>query len=308
MDLGEGTTVYGGARAARRALRKEEIAKSKRRAYRMRDLLFADDIALVAESRAKLEKALQNLTDVFATYGLTVSISKTKWQALAPLADNYLEEVKINGAIIERKAEFVYLGSVFNQLGTVESDIRNRIKLANVAMRRIRKIIWHKGTPIGLKRKILMTFIYPTLTYGCDTWPLTKTGKGFQALKTFWHKQLRKCCGVTKRDRWRMEDIFKRTGAQRIEDLVRERRLRYLGHVMRYPQTRLTKQMVGAVADADSEAKGLGWTRVMASELAHYRIKVKHLFDKDKYREKLNSIFRKPRKGAGETDSESNSQ
>jgi len=199
---------------------------------------------------------------------------------------------------------------IFNERGTVTSDVKRRIRLANDAMRRIRKIIWNKATPMGLKRKILMTFIYPTLTYGCETWPLVKTGK-IQMLKTWWHRQLRKCCGVTKWDRNTMEDIFKRTGAQPIEKLIDERRLRYLGHVMRYPQQRLTKQVIGASAKAitgPKSRKNLGWTRVMASQPEHYRIKVKHFKDKDGYREKLHHIFRKPRKTTEAVNSECESE
>jgi hypothetical protein len=297
MDLGEGTTVFGGVKAAENSLAGKKTPKTEREKYRMRDLLFADDIALVAETKGKLEKALQSLTDIFAMYGLRVSIKKTKWQALAPMVRRCDEEVKINGVTIERVEEFVYLGSVFNELGTPESDIQRRIKLANDAMRRVRKIIWNKSTPMGLKRKILITFIYPTLTYGCETWAISNAGEDLRRLKTWWHKQLRKCCGVTKRDRNRMELIFKKTGAQPIENLIKERRLRYVGHVMRYPKERITKQIIGALAKKSSKRTNLGWTAIMAAELKHYDIEVEELQDKDKYRAKVNEIFRtKPRK------------
>ena len=298
MDLGKGTTVLGGKKAAEYSIEGTAVAEKERQEYLMREFLFADDIALVAETRKKLEKALQNLTDVFAKYGLTVSISKTKWQALSPLVIKCDEKVKINGKPIERVPEFVYLGSVFNELGTVSSDVQRRIQLANNAMRRVRKIIWHKGTPRGLKRKILMTFIYPTLTYSCETWPLTNSGQEMAALKTWWNRQLRKCCGVTKHDRVRMKLVFQKTGAQPIEDLIRERRLRYLGHVLRYPQKRLTKQIIGAIAKGDrTKRENLGWARVMAKEVAHFGIKITAMNDKDAYRDLVSNIFYKP-KGA----------
>ena len=78
-----------------------------------------------------------------------------------------------------------------------------------------------------------------------------------------------------------MELIFKKTGAQPIENLIKERRLRYLGHIMRYPQERLVKQIVGATAKESSRAKNLGWTKTMASELKNYEIKVEDMQDKD---------------------------
>jgi len=297
MDLGEGTTLFGGERAARRALRFQGIAAEKRRAYRFRELLFADDIALVAETLEKLKSALQNLTDTFSRYGLKVSIDKTKWQALDHRGVKSTDKILINGEQIKRVDEFVYLGSVFNERGTIMSDVKRRIRLANDAMRRVRKIIHNKATPMGLKRKILMTFIYPTLTYGCETWPMYKTGKEIAELKKWWHQRLRNFLGVTTWDHYTMEEIFKRTGAQPIEKLIDERRLRYLGHMMRYPQQRPTKRVIGASARSDpQDRKNHGWTRAMSAQIRQYGIKVKHFKDKDKYRRVLSRIFRDRRK------------
>ena len=105
-----------------------------------------------------------------------------------------------------------------------------------------------------------------------------------------------------------MDLIFKKTGAQPIYDLIRERRLRYVGHVMRFTQERFTKQIIGAITKESSKRTNLGWASVMASELDYFDIAVDEFKDKDNYRAKINSIFRikssnKPDTGdqAGET-------
>jgi hypothetical protein len=264
------------------------------------------------------------MADVFAKYGLTVSIGKTKWQRLRNEEDDETEDetdteeeeeeeeededaeqIRINGQKIQHVKRFTYLGSVFNELGTPTADIKNRINKAKYAMKRLGKVIFNKGTPMGLKRKILMTFVYPTLTYGCETWAIPKTG--FAPLNTWWNKQLRRLCGVNKRAHIRTEVILSRTGAAPIEKLIRERRMRYLGHAYRYPQERLTRQAMGAIADPFSAAKNLGWTKIMASEMGKLGIKVKHLGDREKYRRMLNRRFHPhPKKdGDNPTDTES---
>jgi len=44
--------------------------------------------------------------------------------------------------------------------------------------------------------------------------------------------------GITWRDKVRNEDIRKKTGSRKLEDIIKERRLRWLGHVLRMDNSR----------------------------------------------------------------------
>ena len=67
---------------------------------------------------------------------------------------------------------------------------------------------------------------------------------------------------------------------------------------MRYPQERLTRQIVGATTKLSSKRKNLGWAKVMASDLEKYKIEVDQMNDKESYRKLISSLFFKSRKPA----------
>jgi len=48
--------------------------------------------------------------------------------------------------------------------------------------------------------------------------------------------------GITWRDKVRNEDIRKKTGSRKLEDIIKERRLRWFGHVLRVDNSRTARQ------------------------------------------------------------------
>jgi len=56
------------------------------------------------------------------------------------------------------------------------------------------------------------------------------------------HKFLRRLLGITWRDKVRNEDIRKKTGSRKLEDIIKERRLRWLGHVLKMDNSRTARQ------------------------------------------------------------------
>ena len=77
-----------------------------------------------------------------------------------------------------------------------------RIQQANLTMARIGKALWNQKTPRSrLKMKMIMTFVYPTVAYGCETWCLNSETK--KHLDAWWMRILRRIKGVTKLDRLR---------------------------------------------------------------------------------------------------------
>jgi len=56
------------------------------------------------------------------------------------------------------------------------------------------------------------------------------------------HKFQRRLLGITWRDKVRNEDIRKKTGSRKLEDIIKERRLRWLGHVLRMDNSRTARQ------------------------------------------------------------------
>ena len=59
-------------------------------------------------------------------------------------------------------------------------------------------------------------------------------------------KQLRRVVGVTRWDRVRSTAILQELKTSKLSDLIKERQLRYCGHVQRYPDSRWVKFAVSA--------------------------------------------------------------
>src|SRR5688572_32659764 len=76
--------------------------------------------------------------------------------------------------------------------------------------------------------------------YGSETWPMTKTN--LKKLEAAHHRWQRRILGVTWRDKIRNEDIRKRTSMEKLEDMLKTSRLRWLGHMHRSDYERFSKQ------------------------------------------------------------------
>ena len=84
-------------------------------------LLFADDIVLMAQGSEALNQLLQILREFLLTYGLTLSVTKTKWMELRNGQPHFVAQhasndtaVKYGDAEVEQVDLFKYLGLWFN--------------------------------------------------------------------------------------------------------------------------------------------------------------------------------------------------
>ena len=92
--------------------------------------------------------------------------------------------------------------------------------------------IWKsKNISIAVKIRLYESLVISTLLYGAESWPLSVTQ--MKKLEAAHHWFQRRLLGITWRDKVRNEDIRKKTGSRKLEDIIKERRLRWLGHVLR---------------------------------------------------------------------------
>ena len=82
-------------------------------------MLFADDIVIVGETKAEVNRKLELWRQTLETNGLKLSRSKTEYMAcnFAQSADDDREEVRIGTQPITQKNSFKYLGSVVRDDG-----------------------------------------------------------------------------------------------------------------------------------------------------------------------------------------------
>ncbi|VDO96747.1 unnamed protein product [Heligmosomoides polygyrus] len=116
----------------------------------LRTILYADDIALVADSRGELEEKVQLWQGALVDNGLRQNVRKTKFisseQCTKPILDCHRE-------MIEKVEEFRYLGSDLSEEGSVDQAVRGRINAAWLK--------WRKSTGI-LCRNLLRPTVMKT--------------------------------------------------------------------------------------------------------------------------------------------------
>ena len=95
-------------------------AKSKRRKISIKELLFADDAALVAHSESTLQALIDRLQDACEKFSLTISVKKTVVMAQGVKNPPV---IKLNNTPLEVVSKFCYLGSTTIEGSTLDDEI-----------------------------------------------------------------------------------------------------------------------------------------------------------------------------------------
>lgn len=115
--------------------------------------------------------------------------------------------------------------------GTSDKDIRRRIGLGTMKFMQLRKPVWqHSEISVKTKIQIYRAIVLSTTLYGSENW--TCTENGYADLNVFHNKNLRTILGV-RRDEISNEELYIRAGLPSIENIIREKRMRWAGHVRR---------------------------------------------------------------------------
>ena len=229
----------------------KRIPKQERVTFWLDRLLYADDIALLATSKEELRKKMNIVNSTFAKYGLIISAEKTEWMAFNE--NKFVNDTITldDGKTLKKVEEFTYLGSIFTPDCSSQADIENRIKLAHLAIKPLNGLLWSKKVPRNRKKRLFMAFVFPVLTYACETWTLTggekteKTGLR-KMLNVVWMKWMRRIYGCTILDKIENEEILETVGEEKLTKKILDRQNKYAGHCYRFPPDRISKLIITA--------------------------------------------------------------
>lgn len=194
--------------------------------------IYADDVAICTESHVKLQETLLAWKHQLQLGGLTLSVAKTQYMALNDPSPNN-SPIPIDGQLVTMCDQYKYLGSMMHISGNLECNIQHRIATAWLKWREVTGVTCDKKMPVKLKGLIYKSLIRPVLTYGSETWAVTR--KNVHTIQVAEMKMLRWMCGVTRRDKIRNDYVRGSLGVRDIADKMQESRLRWYGHVKRKP-------------------------------------------------------------------------
>ena len=162
--------------------------------------------------------------------------------------ESELEHVTLEDNQLENVYSFEYLGSRLQCDGDDEADVKYRMNIAQTVFRTLSHIWNDHRLSMNMKIRLYRTAVCSTFTHACEAWDLNENVKkminGFNS----------RCLHViTKKD-------YRDTATNPDHDLVlsiRQRRMRFLGHILRMDTSRLLRRtLVAYVEGGDSLPTG----------------------------------------------------
>lgn len=221
-------------------VRKHSVGYRNMEHIQISECAFADDLVVYAKN----EKDLQTNLDIWKTAlqkrNLKINAEKTKVMLIGK--ENKELEIQLNGNRMEQVETFKYLGVKVHKDGRNDAEINGRIESALKMYYALGKtFIRKKEVSKKTKMTVYKTIFIPTLTYGSESWVLTKETK--RKLQTVEMKYLRAVLGVTRRDKIRNDHIRTKLQVEPLEKYIERNQLRWFGHLTRMQNKQQAKKI-----------------------------------------------------------------
>ena len=203
---------------------------------RLRNLRFVDDIILFAESEEKLKAMLEDLNSEGKRDGMKLNKNKTKIMCNEVARSRLRTRVMIDGEQLEEVAEYKYLGRLVTSCKYISKEIAQRITSGWRRFGEYSHFLKDRMIINCPMRTIMDTVVLPAVTYGAETWALTKHQE--KKLAVAQRSMERLLLNITKRDKIRNEIIRCKTRVNDIIERVLCMRGQWAGHVDRMSNTR----------------------------------------------------------------------
>ncbi|KAF3624282.1 putative pre-mRNA-processing factor 6-like [Capsicum annuum] len=196
-------------------------------------MLFADDVVLIDETWVCVNEKLEVWRQTLESKGFRLSRSKTEYMeckfSVLRQEDNIV--VRLDSQDVCKRDSFKYLGFMIQENDEIDEDVSNRIGDGWMKWRRASGVLCDKKVPLKLKGKFYRVAVRPAMLYGAECWSVKNSH--IQRVKVAVMRMLHWMCGLTRGDKVRNETVREKVRVASVEDKMRERRLRWFGHVMR---------------------------------------------------------------------------
>ena len=133
------------------------------------NLIYADDITLMAESREELKSLLMKVKEESEIVGLKLNIQKTKIMASIPITS-----WQIDGETMQTVTAFVFLGPQITADGDCSHEIKRHLLLGRKAMTNLDRILNSIDITLPTNVCLVKAMVFPVVMYGCESWTIKK--------------------------------------------------------------------------------------------------------------------------------------
>ena len=137
-------------------------------------LLFADDLALMAGSRSRLQRALELVQSWADANEMRFGVGKCGIMGFGPRATELLSRdpsmFTLGGMPVPLVDSYVYLGVLFTSPVDLKVMAASRAEKGRKVLNSLRGVLSCVSIPLSLRRQVVRAIILPVLTYGGVLW------------------------------------------------------------------------------------------------------------------------------------------
>ena len=108
----------------------------------VRELLFADDSALIAHSAVEIQRIVDAFANASSNFGLKINIKKTEVM-FQPNSTMTMEDINVDETTLNPVKEFTYLGSIIASDSHIKAELQKRMSKASMSFGRFRERLWN---------------------------------------------------------------------------------------------------------------------------------------------------------------------
>ena len=204
----------------------EAQARIKIARRNINNLRYADDTALMAESKQELNSLLMKVKEESGKAGLKLNIQKTKIMASGPITS-----WQIHGETVETVTDFIFWGSKITADGDCSHEIKRHLLLGRKVGTNLDSILKSRDITLSTKAHLVKAMVFPVVMYGCENWTIKKAEH--QIIDAFelwcWRRLLRVPWTARRYNQSVLKEI---SPGCSLEGLMLELKLQYFGHLM----------------------------------------------------------------------------
>lgn len=198
---------------------------------------------LLPSLKGDLQCILTAFAKSYKQLGLAINVKKTQIHHQPPpnSSTSFLPpNISTDNNWLENVDHFPYVGSSLSSNAATDYEIHHRLSCASRAFLRPRKRVFENRN-LQAKTKLLVykVVVLPTLLYGSETWTTYS-----RHLKAHHQRRPRKLPRISCEDRQTSNSILEEADIPTITETIGEHQLRWTGHVIRMPNSRLPKQVL----------------------------------------------------------------
>ena len=196
------------------------------------NIRYADDTVLIADSEENLQRLLDITIEKSEEMGLTLNVKKTVCMVISKKAIVPSCNLQSRGQQIKLVKKFKYLGYMINSDGKCITEIKKRIATAKDAFQKLSLILKNRNISMTTKFRVLKTYVWSTLTYGCECWTITRDiEKKIEAAEMWFIRRMLRISWAEKKTN---VNVLREGNVQRsLLKTIRKRQMEFLGHVCR---------------------------------------------------------------------------